>query len=82
MRKLRPLTGVWAAVKADTLSITAFEIGMFGWMALSYFVLFDPPLEASQPAFFLMMQIAMMIGFATTIPMNWWLIRRGVKEAM
>lgn len=29
-----------------------------------------------------MMQIAMMLGLATTFPANWWLIRRGVKEAM
>ena len=33
-------------------------------------------------AFWFMMQIAMMLGLATTFPMNWWLIRRGVKEAM
>jgi hypothetical protein len=33
-------------------------------------------------AFWLMMQIAMILGLATTFPMNWWLIRRGVKEAM
>jgi hypothetical protein len=24
----------------------------------------------------------MILGLATTFPMNWWLIRRGVKEAM
>ncbi len=29
-----------------------------------------------------MMQIATMLGLATTFPMNWRLIRRGVKEAM
>ncbi len=38
--------GVWAAVKADTLSLTAFEIGLFGWMALTYFVFFHPLRQA------------------------------------
>jgi hypothetical protein len=82
MRGLRPLPGIWAAIKADALSITAFETGMFGWMAVSYFVLFDPPLKPGDPVFLFMMQIAMLIGFATSYPMNWWLIKRGVKEAM
>ncbi|HWG05484.1 MAG TPA: DUF4396 domain-containing protein, partial [Beijerinckiaceae bacterium] len=30
----------------------------------------------------LMMQIAMVLGFATTYPVNWWLISRGIKEKM
>jgi hypothetical protein len=39
-----------AALKADTLSILSFEIGLFGWMALTYFVLFpDPHLMPNQP---------------------------------
>lgn len=29
-----------------------------------------------------MVQVGMLIGFATAYPMNWWLIRRGLKEAM
>jgi hypothetical protein len=29
-----------------------------------------------------MMRIGMVIGFATSYPMNWWLIRTGLKEAM
>jgi Domain of unknown function (DUF4396) len=29
-----------------------------------------------------MMQIGMLIGFATTYPVNWWLIRRGSKGIM
>jgi len=28
------------------------------------------------------MQFAMIAGFATAYPMNWWLIRRGIKEKM
>jgi len=29
-----------------------------------------------------MMQLAMLAGFATSYPVNWWLIRSGLKEQM
>lgn len=29
-----------------------------------------------------MMQIATICGYATAFPMNWWLIKAGLKEAM
>ena len=72
-----------AAVKSDTLSILTFEIGLFGWMALTFFVFFpDSPLRPTQPAYWLMMQIGMILGFFTSYPMNRWLIKAGWKEAM
>jgi putative flippase GtrA len=71
------------AIQADTLSIVAFELGMFAWMALVYFVLFTHPhLSADDAAFWLMMQLAMAIGLLTTYPTNAWLVRRGVKHPM
>lgn len=75
---------VLAAIKADTLSILCFQIGMYAWMALTYFVLFPAPhhLTPFQPAYWLMMQIAMVLGFGTSYPMNRLLIRKGLKEAM
>ncbi len=82
MRGLSLWPGLWAAIKADTLSLTAFEIGLFAWMALSYFVLFHPALHPDQPAYWFMMQVGMLVGFATAYPMNWWLIRAGIKESM
>src|SRR5271154_3050022 len=41
MRKLSPSEGLKAAVKADTLSIIAFQVGMYGWMLLVHFRLFS-----------------------------------------
>jgi hypothetical protein len=82
MRGLGFKEGVVAAIKADTLSLLAFEIGLFAWMALSYLVFFHPHLEPVQPLFWFMMQIGMIIGYFTSYPMNWWLIKQGVKEAM
>lgn len=71
------------AVKADTLSLIAFEIGMFGWMALAALVLFAPhPPEPTGIVFWFLMQIAMVLGLATTYPANWLLIRAGIKGGM
>lgn len=70
-------------VKADLFSLTAFEIGLFAWMGLAYFVFFTSPhLAADDIVFWFMMQIGMIIGFATSYPANHLLIARGVKEAM
>lgn len=82
MRGVWGMSSLWAAIKADTLSLTAFEVGLFGWMALMHFVLFQPRLEPNQAAYWFMMQIGMCIGFLTSYPMNWWLIKVGIKEAM
>jgi hypothetical protein len=81
MRGLGPAEGMKAAVKADTLSLVAYEIGMFAWMALVKLALF-PGLEPTRWLFWWMMQIAMLVGLATTYPVNAWLIRTGLKEAM
>ena len=43
---------------------------------------FQPKAEPTQAVYWFSMQIAMVIGFATAYPANWWLIRRGFKEAM
>lgn len=83
MRGLRLGPGIWAAIKADTISIVAFEVGLFGWMALSRYVFFSsPPLQADRAAFWFMMQAGMIIGFVTCYPANRWLLRRGLKERM
>ena len=63
--------------------MTAFEVGLFGWMALMAFVFFpDPDLAPATQVYWFLMQIGMTIGFATAWPANVWLINRGIKEAM
>lgn len=71
-----------AALKADTLSLTSWQIGMYGWMAISFFLIFNYKIPTTNPLFWFMMQIAMLLGFATAFPTNWWLIRKGIKEKM
>lgn len=86
MRNLSMGNGIVQAVKADALSLTAWQIGMYGFMAFAQFVLFavvwDHTIEPDMPVFWFMMQIAMLFGFATSYPVNWWLIRKGIKEKM
>jgi hypothetical protein len=84
MRGLSPAKGVLAAVRADTISILAFEIGMFAWMAVTRFALFPEPtrIHPNMAVFWFMMQIAMIVGWATAYPANVWLLRKGWKEKM
>jgi hypothetical protein len=82
MRHLSIKAALVAAIKADTLSIIAFQVGMYAWMALVHFRLFAYHLKPNVPAYWLMMQVAMVCGFITSIPMNKWLIAKGLKEKM
>jgi len=78
--------GLIAAIKADTLSLTAWQVGMYSFMAFAYFYLFrdllGTELRTDTVEFWFMMQIAMICGFLTACPVNWWLIRAGIKEKM
>jgi len=74
------------ALKADTASIAAWQLGMYGAMAVFQFAIFRPwldgTLRADTAAFWLAMQLAMLAGFACSYPVNALLIKSGVKEAM
>lgn len=89
-RAMRSMNGgisgpsVWAkAFRADFLSLTSWQIGMYGFMALSIFVFFAPAeLVRSSWTFWFMMQISMLFGFLFAFPTNIFLIRAGIKKAM
>lgn len=86
MRHLGVAQGVWAAVKADTLSLTSWQIGMYGFMAIANFWIFRDllgvELRVDMVEFWFAMQIAMLFGFMTAYPVNWWLLKTGLKEKM
>jgi len=86
MRHLPMREALGQAVKADAASITAWQVGMYGAMAICQFLLFRPlfgaEASADQPEFWLAMQIAMLCGFLTSYPVNWLLIKAGIKESM
>jgi hypothetical protein len=86
MRKLSPSDGIAAALKADSLSLISWQIGMYCLMAVLQFAVFkrffghEAPVDSVE--FWGAMQLAMLAGFVTSYPMNWWLIRIGIKEGM
>ena len=82
MKNLSSKDAIKAALKADTLSLTFWQIGMYGWMAIVIFLIFGHRLATSDPLFWFMMQIAMLFSFITAYPINWWLLKKGIKEAM
>lgn len=86
MRDLSATEGIVEALKADAASLTAWQIGMYGFMAFAQFVWFTHAFggmaPVDTPEFWFMMQIAMLCGFATSYPVNWLLLRTGIKEAM
>lgn len=43
MSGLAPRQALARAIRADTLTVVAFEAGLFGWMALMFFVFFPHP---------------------------------------
>jgi hypothetical protein len=86
MRGLSVGRGLVEAVKADALSLTSWQVGMYGFMAVAHFWIFGRLLGVGLPVasveFWFMMQLAMCCGFLTAFPVNWWLIRAGIKRAM
>jgi hypothetical protein len=62
------------AVKADTLSLTAWQVDMYGFMALAYFIIlrrgFETDLKTDTVEFWFMMLIAMILGFITSYPIK------------
>ncbi len=86
MRHLGFAKGIVQALKADTISIVAWQVGMYGVMALIQFFwysrLYGHSAAASTPEFWFAMQIAMICGFCTSYPVNALLLRNGIKEPM
>ncbi|MGH7023514.1 MAG: DUF4396 domain-containing protein [Caulobacteraceae bacterium] len=86
MRDLSVKDGILQALKADAASITSWQVGMYGCMAAVQFLWFRPVYghiaEVATPEFWFAMQIAMLCGFVTAYPVNWLLVKYGVKEKM
>ncbi|MBN9589839.1 MAG: hypothetical protein BGN85_13020 [Alphaproteobacteria bacterium 64-11] len=80
MRGLGPRDGIVAALKADTLSLVAWQAGMYGVMAIVQFGIGRTTADSVE--FWFAMQVAMLAGFAVSYPVNWWLLKAGIKEKM
>lgn len=86
MRDLTFREGIKAAVKADTFSLLAWQVGMYGGMGILQFILFPKwfgtRAEVDSMEFWFAMQVAMLCGFVTSYPVNWYLLKVGIKEVM
>ena len=77
--------GIWSRWERGSVaehegSLTAFEIGLFGWMAIYQIAIFNWKLGTVTTVYWWMMQVGMILGFATAFLMNWVLIKYGIKE--
>lgn len=83
MERISVSAGLKRAFQADFFSLLAWQIGMYGWMAIVHFVFFkDSMLGRDTWTFWFMMQIAMLAGFVCAYPVNALLIKYGVKKGM
>lgn len=80
---MRPELSFWGGIKeafkADVLSLTSFQVGMYAWLLAVYYM-FTPHLNAGSAIYWFMMQIGLTIGLLTTYPVNYFLIKWGVKK--
>lgn len=71
MRGLSFGKGLLQAIRDDLRVIALFEIGLFAWMAVTYYALFPAShLKPTESVFRFMMQIGMILGFLTSYPAN------------
>lgn len=83
MQNISPSQAFIKAAKADFLSLTSWQVGMYGWMAIYAFVILpEPKLDHLSFNFWFMMQVAMFCGFLCALPMNLFLIKVGIKKGM
>lgn len=69
------------AIKADFWSLTAWQVGMYGFLAIAIWV-FGVELHRLSWQFWSLMQFAMVCGFLVSFPVNRILIKRGIKKGM
>ena len=83
MNDLPASTIIKRALKADFLSLTSWQLGMYVWMYLAMFPwgLISPDSTLTWEFWFVMQQ-AMLAGFVLALPVNYFLIKFGVKSGM
>lgn len=65
----------------ELLSMNLLMAGMIPTMMILRAVL-APTAGADAPAFWFVMSMALLVGFITAYPMNWWLVANGLKHGM
>lgn len=70
------------AIKSDLLSLTAWQVGMYGFMYITFQCFAENGVDRLSFDFWFLMQLAMMAGFITSYPVNILLIKLGLKHSM
>lgn len=70
------------ALKVDFLSLTSWQAGMYILSYLLIIVAMPYSLPHDTFLFWFIMQLAMCAGFLCSYPMNWFLVKNGIKPAM
>ncbi|WP_323792644.1 DUF4396 domain-containing protein, partial [Nocardioides sp.] len=71
---------IGAAVVAAVITVSAFDVGMVGWMVLLHLNNLMPP--ASEGTFWFLMQLGVVVGLLTGYPVVRWLLRREEQSAL
>ncbi len=71
---------IGAAVVAAVITVSAFDVGMVGWMLLLHVNNLMPP--ASEGTFWFLMQLGVVVGLLTGYPVVRWLLRRDQQPAL
>ncbi|RZT78259.1 uncharacterized protein DUF4396 [Micromonospora violae] len=67
-------------VKIELLTITVFEVVLFGWLTLAHHMVFpEPPLRPDSTTFWFAGQIGLIAGFVAAVPVAAWQIGRGLR---
>lgn len=82
MEGLRLKLAINRAIKSDLLSLTAWQVGMYGFMGIYILAIATDGVSRLSFEFWFAMQIAMIAGFIFSYPMNIYLIKKGLKHAM
>ncbi len=83
MSDLPNSTIIVKAIKADFLSLTSWQVGMYCWMYLLMFHFeYITPDSTLTWKFWFAMQQAMLAGLVLAWPMNYILIKTGIKSGM
>lgn len=70
------------ALKSDFFSLTSWQVGMYGAMGVYFLYFAESNTSKLSFEFWFVMQLAMMVGFICSYPMNILLIKKGIKHAM
>ena len=82
LQKSSPGSVFIKALKIDFLSLTSWQIGMYTFSYLLFFIVLPAPLPRHSFEFWFVMQLAMCAGFLLSYPMNWFLVKKGIKPSM